>query len=154
MNALNNRELPIYGDGKQIRDWLYVTDHCTVIRCVLDQGAVGQSYNIGASSELSNIELVHMVCSFLDKKKPRRDKQSYSGLIKHVADRPGHDRRYAVDYTKLENTLTWKPSEELNSGIEKTVDWYLRHQEWIQNVTGANNEVGRAKAHDNITFRR
>ena len=154
MNALNNKELPIYGDGKQIRDWLYVTDHCTAIRCVLDQGAVGQSYNIGASSELSNIELVHMVCSFLDKKNPRRDKQSYSRLIKHVADRPGHDRRYAVDYTKLKNTLTWKPSEELNSGIEKTVDWYLHHQEWIQNVTGANDEVGRAKAHENITFRR
>ncbi len=153
MNALKNKELPIYGDGKQIRDWLHVTDHCNAVRYILDQGAVGQSYNIGASSELSNIELVHMVCSFLDKKKPRADKQSYSALIKHVEDRPGHDRRYAIDYTKLEKSLTWKPSVELKSGIEKTVDWYLCNEDWIQNITGANNEVGRANTHDNITFR-
>ena len=134
VNALAGKPLPIYGDGLQVRDWLYVTDHCSAIRCVLHGGQVGATYNVGGWNEQPNIKLVHTVCDLLDALSPRTDGASYRAQITYVQDRPGHDRRYAIDARKLANELGWKPAETFDSGIRKTVQWYLSHPDWVKNV--------------------
>lgn len=135
LNALAGKPLPIYGDGQQIRDWLYVKDHCSAIRRVLQAGRLGETYNVGGWNEKANLDVVQHICSILDELRPRADGQSYFTQITYVTDRPGHDRRYAIDATKLANELGWKPAETFESGIRKTVQWYLDSQEWVQNVT-------------------
>lgn len=134
-NALNGKPLPIYGDGQQIRDWLFVKDHCTAIRRVLSAGRLGETYNVGGWNEKPNLEVVHTICDILDELKPRADGQSYKTQITFVKDRPGHDRRYAIDATKLERDLGWKPAETFETGIRKTVQWYLDNQDWVENIT-------------------
>lgn len=134
-NALAGKALPIYGDGMQIRDWLFVEDHCSAIRRVLEAGKVGEVYNVGGWNEKPNIEVVKTLCKMLDEKSPRADGKSYAEQITYVTDRPGHDKRYAIDATKLHNELGWKPAETFETGIEKTVTWYLENQAWVQNVT-------------------
>jgi dTDP-glucose 4,6-dehydratase len=134
VNALAGKPLPVYGDGQQIRDWLYVKDHCSAIRRVLEAGQVGEVYNIGGCNEKPNIEIVHTVCALLDELHPRTDGRSYRGQIAYVADRPGHDRRYAIDASKIEHELGWKPAETFETGIRKTVQWYLDNQSWVSNV--------------------
>lgn len=134
-NALNGKSLPIYGDGQQIRDWLFVKDHCTAIRRVLTEGRLGETYNVGGWNEKTNLEVVHTICDILDELKPREDMQSYKSQITFVKDRPGHDRRYAIDATKLEKELGWKPAETFETGIRKTVQWYLDNPEWVENIT-------------------
>ena len=141
VNALAGKPLPIYGDGQQIRDWLYVGDHCSAIRRVLEAGTVGEVYNIGGWNEKPNIEIVHTICALLDGIRPRADGQSYRTQITTVTDRPGHDRRYAIDAGKIERALGWRPSETFETGIRKTVQWYLDNQAWIANVqSGAYRE--------------
>lgn len=134
-NALNGKPLPIYGDGQQIRDWLFVKDHCTAIRRVLSAGRLGETYNVGGWNEKPNIEVVHTICAILDELKPRTDGQSYNTQITFVTDRPGHDRRYAIDASRLEKELGWKPAETFETGIRKTVQWYLDNQSWVENIT-------------------
>jgi dTDP-glucose 4,6-dehydratase len=134
-NALAGKPLPIYGNGQQIRDWLYVEDHCAAIRRVLEAGKVGEVYNVGGWNEKPNIDVVRTLCRMLDAKKPRADGKSYADQITFVEDRPGHDQRYAIDATKLANELGWKPQETFETGIEKTVNWYLTNQDWVKNVT-------------------
>ena len=134
-NALAGKPLPIYGDGRQIRDWLYVKDHCSAIRCVLQAGVPGETYNVGGWNEKANIEVVHVLCELLDELQPRQDSQSYGEQIVFVQDRPGHDRRYAIDATRIERELGWRPAESFESGIRKTVQWYLDNQTWVRNVT-------------------
>jgi dTDP-glucose 4,6-dehydratase len=134
VNALAGKPLPVYGDGMQIRDWLYVKDHCAAIRRVLEAGKIGETYNIGGWNEKPNIEIVRTVCALLDDMRPRADGQSYALQITTVADRPGHDRRYAVDARKIERELGWKPAETFDTGIRKTVQWYLDNPEWVANV--------------------
>jgi dTDP-glucose 4,6-dehydratase len=134
-NALAGKPLPIYGNGQQIRDWLYVEDHCAAIRRVLEAGKVCEVYNVGGWNEKPNIEVVKTLCHILDAKQPREDGKSYADQITFVQDRPGHDQRYAIDASKLANTLGWKPQETFETGIEKTVNWYLANQQWVQNVT-------------------
>lgn len=134
-NALAGKALPIYGDGQQIRDWLYVADHCSAIRRVLDAGRVGETYNIGGWNEKANLEVVNTLCAILDELQPRADGKSYAQQITFVKDRPGHDRRYAIDAGKIERELGWKPAETFASGIRKTVRWYLDNQQWVDNVT-------------------
>ncbi len=134
-NALAGKALPIYGDGQQIRDWLYVTDHCSAIRRVLEGGRLGETYNVGGWNEKANLEVVHTLCSILDELQPRADGKSYTQQITFIKDRPGHDRRYAIDASKIEMELGWKPAETFASGIRKTVRWYLDNQEWANNVT-------------------
>lgn len=134
-NALAGKPLPIYGDGRQVRDWLYVKDHCSAIRCVLERGRVGETYNVGGWNEKPNIEVVNTLCSILDELSPRADGKGYGEQITYVTDRPGHDRRYAIDATKINRELGWKPSETFETGIRKTVQWYLNNQEWAKNVT-------------------
>ena len=134
-NALAGKPLPIYGNGQQIRDWLYVADHCAAIRRVLEAGRVGEVYNIGGWNEKANIEVVKTLCRMLDSKKPRADGKSYLDQITFVEDRAGHDQRYAIDASKLAAELGWKPVETFETGIEKTVNWYLEHQDWVENVT-------------------
>jgi dTDP-glucose 4,6-dehydratase len=133
--ALAGDSLPVYGDGRNIRDWLYVGDHCAALRCVLERGRPGESYNIGAANERTNLEMLHRLCDLLDESKPRRDGKSYREQIRFVKDRPGHDRRYGVDASKIENELGWKPMETFESGLRKTIRWYLENQEWVANVT-------------------
>lgn len=133
-NALSGKTLPIYGDGLQVRDWLYVKDHCSAIRRVLDSGLPGNTYNVGGWNEKTNLEVVTTLCESLDKLSPRIDGLSYTSLIAFVKDRPGHDRRYAIDAGKLERELGWKPAETFETGIRKTVQWYLENQVWVQNV--------------------
>jgi dTDP-glucose 4,6-dehydratase len=133
-NALAGKPLPIYGDGSNVRDWLYVGDHCAAIRRVLSAGAPGETYNIGGWNEMTNLDVVHTVCDLLDALSPR-PLASYRELITYVKDRPGHDRRYAIDATKIERELGWRPAETFTSGIGKTVRWYLEHGEWVTNVT-------------------
>ena len=132
-NALAGKPLPVYGDGMQIRDWLYVKDHCSAIRRVLESGRLGETYNVGGWNEKPNIEIVHTICSLLDELKPD-PAGSYRRLVTHVADRPGHDRRYAIDARKLERELGWKPAETFETGIRKTVEWYLANNQWVANV--------------------
>ncbi|MDP1939386.1 MAG: dTDP-glucose 4,6-dehydratase, partial [Gallionella sp.] len=162
VNALAGKPLPVYGDGQQIRDWLYVKDHCSAIRCVLEKGKLGEVYNVGGWNEKANIDIVHTVCDLLDELRPltasqssvlspsrnnlghstpvvrgrplRSQSSSYRSLITFVTDRPGHDRRYAIDARKLERELGWKPAETFETGIRKTVQWYLDNQEWVNNV--------------------
>ena len=141
VNALAGKALPVYGDVMQIRDWLYVKDHCSAIRRVLQGGQLGETYNVGGWNEMPNIEIVKRVCSLLDELRPRADGQSYAEQISFVKDRPGHDRRYAIDARKLERELGWKPAETFDTGIRKTVQWYLDNQDWVQQVqSGAYKE--------------
>ena len=134
VNALAGKPLPVYGDGMQIRDWLYVRDHCSAIRRVLQAGRLGEVYNVGGWNEKPNIEIVQTLCALLDELRPRADGRSYGEQITYVKDRPGHDRRYAIDARKLEKELGWKPAETFETGIRKTVLWYLDHQEWVAHV--------------------
>ena len=134
VNALAGKALPVYGDGMQIRDWLYVKDHCSAIRRVLEAGRLGETYNVGGWNEKPNIEIVNTVCALLDELRPKADGTSYATLISYVTDRPGHDRRYAIDARKLERELGWKPAETFETGIRKTVQWYLDNPEWVHNV--------------------
>ena len=134
VNALDGKSLPVYGDGLQVRDWLYVKDHCSAIRRVLEAGQLGETYNVGGWNEKPNIEIVHTVCALLDELRPKADGSSYKTQITHVPDRPGHDRRYAIDARKIERELGWKPAETFETGIRKTVQWYLSHPEWVQHV--------------------
>lgn len=131
-HALTGLALPVYGDGQQRRDWLYVVDHCTAIRAVLEQGRIGETFNIGGSSEKANIEIVHTLCDILDVERPRADGRSYREQIEFVGDRPGHDRRYAIDAGKIGRELGWTPSETFETGIRKTVRWYLDNAKWVE----------------------
>lgn len=141
VNALAGKPLPVYGDGMQVRDWLYVKDHCSAIRRVLEAGQLGETYNVGGWNEKPNIDIVHTVCRLLDQLRPRADGRSYAEQITHVTDRPGHDRRYAIDAHKIERELGWKPAETFDTGIAKTVQWYLDHPQWVANVqSGAYRE--------------
>ncbi len=132
LNAVKGKPLPVYGDGQNIRDWLYVADHCSGIRAVLEKGRPGETYNIGGWNEKTNLEVVHTVCALLDELKPGA--APYASLITHVKDRPGHDRRYAIDARKIERELGWKPKETFETGIRKTVQWYLDHMAWVEDV--------------------
>ncbi|MFC7461488.1 dTDP-glucose 4,6-dehydratase [Hydrogenophaga defluvii] len=134
VNALAGKPLPVYGDGMQVRDWLYVKDHCSAIRRVLQAGRLGETYNVGGWNEKPNIEIVNTVCALLDEMRPRADGQRYATQITYVKDRPGHDRRYAIDARKLEAELGWKPAETFESGIRKTVAWYLDNADWVARV--------------------
>lgn len=134
VNALGGRTLPLYGDGLQVRDWLHVSDHCAAIRRVLQDGQPGETYNIGGRAEKTNLEVAHALCAILDRLAPRRDGISYTAQISHVADRAGHDRRYAIDARKMEAKLGWKPAETFATGLEKTVQWYLDNPDWTQDV--------------------
>ena len=134
VNALAGKPLPVYGDGMQVRDWLYVKDHCSAIRRVLEAGRLGEVYNVGGWNEKPNIEIVKTVCALLDELRPRADGKPYAEQITYVTDRPGHDRRYAIDARKLEAELGWKPAETFETGIRKTVEWYLNNPEWVANV--------------------
>jgi dTDP-glucose 4,6-dehydratase len=133
-NALAGKPLPIYGDGQQVRDWLYVKDHASAICRVLEAGTVGETYNVGGWNEKPNLDVVHTLCTILDELSPRADGKSYAEQITYVTDRPGHDRRYAIDATKINRDLGWKPAETFETGIRKTVQWYLDNQEWVQNI--------------------
>ncbi|HET9976906.1 MAG TPA: dTDP-glucose 4,6-dehydratase [Burkholderiaceae bacterium] len=133
VNALAGKSLPVYGDGMQVRDWLYVRDHCSAIRTVLAEGRVGETYNVGGWNEKPNIEIVQTICALLDELRPSAE-GSYKRLITHVKDRPGHDRRYAIDARKIERELGWRPAETFESGIRKTVQWYLDHPQWVAEV--------------------
>ncbi|THU01493.1 dTDP-glucose 4,6-dehydratase [Lampropedia puyangensis] len=140
-NALAGKPLPIYGDGQQIRDWLFVKDHCSGIRRVLEAGQLGETYNIGGHNEMANIDIVKRICALLDELRPRTDGQSYAQQITFVKDRPGHDRRYAIDASRMQGELGWKPAETFDSGIRKTVQWYLDNTAWVENVqSGAYRE--------------
>jgi dTDP-glucose 4,6-dehydratase len=134
-NALAGKSLPIYGDGQQVRDWLYVEDHCSAIRQVLRAGQIGETYNVGGGNQRVNLDVVHTLCRILDELRPRNDGKSYQEQITFVKDRPGHDRRYAIDATKIERELGWRPAETFETGTRKTVRWYLDNQPWVQNVT-------------------
>ena len=141
VNSLAGKPLPVYGDGQQIRDWLYVKDHCSAIRRVLEAGRLGETYNVGGWNEKANLEIVHTVCALLDELRPRADGKPYKEQITYVTDRPGHDRRYAIDARKLERELGWKPAETFETGIRKTVQWYLDNPEWLAHVqSGAYRE--------------
>jgi dTDP-glucose 4,6-dehydratase len=133
-NALAGRPLPIYGDGSNVRDWLYVGDHCSAIRRVLDAGRPGEVYNIGGNSERQNLAVVHTLCSILDELRPRPE-GTYASLITFVTDRPGHDQRYAIDPTRIRTELGWEPDETFESGMRQTVQWYLDHQDWVGRIT-------------------
>jgi dTDP-glucose 4,6-dehydratase len=133
VNALAGKPLPVYGDGMQVRDWLYVKDHCSAIRRVLEAGRLGETYNVGGWNEKPNIEIVHTVCALLDELRPSAE-GSYKRLTTHVKDRPGHDRRYAIDARKIERELGWRPAETFETGIRKTVQWYLNNPDWVQRV--------------------
>jgi dTDP-glucose 4,6-dehydratase len=131
-NALEAKPLPVYGDGRQVRDWLYVGDHCSAIRSVLERGRPGETYNIGGDSERRNLDVVHALCDALHEARPRDG--GYRALIQFVADRPGHDRRYAIDARKIRGELGWKPRESFESGLARTVRWYLEHAAWVAQV--------------------
>ena len=136
-NALAQKSLPLYGDGRQVRDWLYVRDHCTAIRQVLEEGKVGEVYNIGGNNEKTNLEIANMLCESLDELRPGNGGESYNSLITLVKDRPGHDRRYAMDCSRIQRELGWKASETVESGIRKTVLWYLENQDWVAATAGS-----------------
>ena len=141
VNALAGKPLPVYGDGMQVRDWLYVKDHCSAIRRVLAAGRVGEVYNVGGWNEMPNIDIVNTLCALLDEMRPKSGGESYRAQITYVTDRPGHDRRYAIDASKIERELGWKPSETFETGIRKTVHWYLANQAWVSRVqSGAYRE--------------
>ena len=141
LNATRGKPLPIYGDGMNVRDWLYVSDHCSAIRVVLEKGRVGETYNIGGWNEMPNLDIVHTVCGLLDEMHTASPLTPHASLITYVKDRPGHDRRYAIDATKIHRELGWKPAETFETGIRKTVKWYLDHTGWVENVaSGAYRE--------------
>jgi dTDP-glucose 4,6-dehydratase len=135
LNAIRGVPLPVYGDGKQVRDWLYVSDHCDALRMVLSRRCIGHTYNIGGCEQRTNLEVVGTICEILDDLRPRPDNKSHCSLITHVKDRPGHDRRYALDTKKILQEVGWKPREVFESGIRKTVEWYLRNLSWVNDVT-------------------
>ena len=135
LNGLDGKPLPVYGDGLQVRDWLYVGDHAEAIWLVLQQGRVGETYNVGGLNERPNFEVVRRICALLDEKAPRADGQPHSVQITSVADRPGHDRRYAIDCAKLQRELGWFPRESFETGLARTVDWYLAHRDWCDEIT-------------------
>jgi dTDP-glucose 4,6-dehydratase len=138
LNALEGKPLPVYGDGKNVRDWLFVEDHCAAIRAVLERGRLGETYNIGGNSERTNIDVVTTICNLVDEMRPQRGAAARTNLIRYVEDRPGHDRRYAIDARKITRELGWEPAEEFESGLRKTVQWYLDNGEWVNSVrTGA-----------------
>ena len=134
-NALRSRPLPVYGDGLQVRDWLHVDDHCHALRAVLERGRPGETYNIGGRAERTNIEVVHAICRTLDAVRPRSAGEPYTALVTHVRDRPGHDRRYAIDDSKIAAELGWRPAVDFEEGIRATVQWYLDHPDWVESVT-------------------
>jgi dTDP-glucose 4,6-dehydratase len=134
VNALAGKPLPVYGDGQQIRDWLYVKDHCSAIRRVLEAGTPGETYNVGGWNEQPNINIVNSVCALLNELRPRADGKSYAEQIGYVTDRPGHDRRYAIDARKIERELSWRPAETFETGLRKTVQWYLENEDWVAQV--------------------
>jgi len=134
VNALGGKPLPVYGDGRNVRDWLYVKDHCAAIRRVLEIGRVGEVYNVGGDAERENIHVVKTICALLDERRPLADGRKRDALISHVKDRPGHDRRYAIDASKIKRDLGWRQSESFESGLARTIDWYLDHQDWVQRV--------------------
>ncbi len=134
-NALAGKPLPVYGDGLQVRDWLYVGDHCSALRRVLEAGEIGETYNVGGDNQKTNIEVVRTLCALLDRKRPKADGTSYASQITHVTDRPGHDRRYAIDARKIERELGWRPAETFEHGLDLTVDWYLENEAWVTDVT-------------------
>jgi dTDP-glucose 4,6-dehydratase len=135
LNAINGKAIPVYGDGQNVRDWLFVADHCDAIRTVLARGRVGETYNVGGRNEKPNLEIVHAICSILDELRPADTVVPHKKLITYVQDRPGHDRRYAMDTRKIERDLGWQPRETFESGIRKTVEWYLANEAWIREVT-------------------
>ncbi len=135
LNALEGKPLPVYGDGRQVRDWLYVEDHCRAVRAVLGRGAVGEVYNIGGDCERTNLEVVEAICAIVDRLRPDLPHRPCSSLISHVKDRPGHDRRYAIDAGKIRDQLGWRPREDFQSGLEQTVHWYLEHPTWVERIT-------------------
>lgn len=132
--ALASQPLPIYGDGQNVRDWLYVEDHCRALDCILQQGVVGEHYNVGGNNELKNIQVIEMLCDLLDAQQPRADGRSYRAQMTFIADRPGHDRRYAINSQKLQRELGWRPQENFASGLQKTVTWYLQNLDWVENI--------------------
>jgi len=132
--ALKGEPLPVYGDGQQVRDWLYVEDHGRAIQCVLEKGTPGEVYNVGGHNEKTNLEVVQTICSLLDELAPESNHKPHDSLITFVKDRPGHDRRYAIDASKIKNKLGWEPAESFESGIRKTVQWYLDHQDWVGRI--------------------
>jgi dTDP-glucose 4,6-dehydratase len=144
--ALAGEPLPVYGDGRNVRDWLYVADHCAAIRAVLDGGRVGETYNVGGDAEMQNIDVVNTICALLDARRPRADGEPRNTQITYVADRPGHDRRYAIDASKLKRELGWAPAHSFEQGIADTVDWYLAHQEWVQRVLDGSYRLERIGA--------
>ncbi len=144
--ALAGEPLPIYGDGKNIRDWLYVGDHCSAIHAVLKGGRVGETYNVGGDAEMQNIDVVHAICTLLDARRPRADGRPRASQITYVADRPGHDRRYAIDASKLKRELGWQPGHNFQRGIAETVDWYLQNQGWVQSVLDGSYRLERIGA--------
>lgn len=144
--ALAGEPLPVYGDGKQVRDWLFVSDHCEAIRTVLRNGRVGETYNVGGNAEMQNIEVVKAICALLDERRPREDGQPRESQIAYVADRPGHDRRYAIDASKLRDELGWEPKYTFERGIAETVDWYLDNQAWVQRVLDGSYRLERIGA--------
>jgi dTDP-glucose 4,6-dehydratase len=135
LNALEGRALPVYGDGQQIRDWLYVEDHAEAIWLVLREGEAGETYNVGGLNERPNLDIVRAICTLLDREVPRPGGESYGQLITYVADRPGHDRRYAIDCSKIQTELGWLPRESFETGLDKTVRWYLAHRAWADEIT-------------------
>lgn len=145
MNCLKLKELPIYGNGQNVRDWLYVEDHCNAINRVYFSGRIGETYNIGGNNEIKNLDIVYRICEIMDKLKPQKNNQSYKKLITFVEDRPGHDFRYAIDATKIQNELNWSPSESFNSGIQKTVEWYLENKDWCEKITYKQQRLGKPK---------
>ena len=132
--AVAGDALPVYGDGRQVRDWLHVDDHCAAIRAVLERGGVGEVYNVGGDAERRNLDVVNAVCALLDARRPRADGRPRASQIAHVPDRPGHDRRYAIDARKLRDELGWSPARDFERGLADTVDWYLAHQDWVRRV--------------------
>ena len=152
VNALAGKSLPVYGDGLQVRDWLYVKDHCSAIRRVLEAGRLGQTYNIGGWNEKPNIEIAHTVCKLLDELSPKPGGSSYATQITYVTDRPGHDRRYAIDAGKIERELGWKPAETFETGIRKTVQWYLENPEWVHHVQSGSYREWVAKQYQGVSL--
>ncbi len=145
LNCLDQRPLPIYGRGENVRDWLYVTDHCAAIMTIIEQGQIGETYNVGGNNEIQNIDIVKTICGILDEVQPSLDGNSYAELITFVRDRPGHDFRYAIDSSKLQKEINWRPQETFETGIRKTIHWYLNNSEWwqeIQNNTYRQQRLG------------
>ncbi len=135
MNCLNGKPLPVYGDGKQIRDWLFVEDHCEAIQLILERGEVGKTYLIGGDNQPTNLEIIHKITSILDELRPESPFKPHANLIQYVQDRPGHDRRYAMEFTRMKNELGWQPKHDLAQGLKSTVEWYLSNQQWVKNLT-------------------